>query len=73
MLVKVKHQVRYEKPPIKLSVEKVTGSTYILLIHFDKACSIIVGKLGLISIKKGYYLYAGSAKRAIQASHTHKK
>jgi len=50
----------------KSSAEKVSGSTYILLIHFDKACSIIVGKLGLVYFKKGYYLYVGSARKYIR-------
>ncbi|WP_022669250.1 GIY-YIG nuclease family protein [Desulfospira joergensenii] len=35
--------------------------TYIIVLHFDRARTIDVGKLGPVQFRKGYYAYVGSA------------
>jgi sugar fermentation stimulation protein A len=47
------------------SEAKDSGS-YILILHLTKDASIEVGKLGVLSFQKGYYLYVGSAKRNLK-------
>ena len=34
---------------------------YVLIIHLSQERDIVVGKLGELSFKKGYYAYVGSA------------
>lgn len=48
------------------NLEKVFGSTYILLIYLCKPDSLRIGKLGWIDFKKGYYIYVGSAKNSMK-------
>ena len=38
---------------------------YIIILHLKKDTEIAVGELGNIPFRKGYYLYAGSAKKAL--------
>ncbi len=38
---------------------------YIIVLHLEKDTKIIVGELGNIFFKKGYYIYVGSAKKAL--------
>jgi len=35
--------------------------TYALVLRFSKRLEIIVGKLGVLSVQAGYYVYVGSA------------
>lgn len=39
--------------------------SYLLLLRLDRGISLTVGKLGNVSFEKGYYVYAGSAKRGL--------
>jgi sugar fermentation stimulation protein A len=38
---------------------------YIVILHLEKETEIAVGELGNIIFRKGYYLYAGSAKKGL--------
>ena len=38
---------------------------YIVILHLEKKTEITVGELGNISFRKGYYLYAGSARKGL--------
>lgn len=38
-------------------------SSYVLILENSERRSLLVGKLGLIEFKPGYYYYVGSAKR----------
>jgi sugar fermentation stimulation protein A len=38
---------------------------YIVILRLERDTEITVGELGSISFRKGYYLYAGSAKKAL--------
>lgn len=40
--------------------------SYILILKLNKNLSIIVGKLGNIEFKKGFYIYIGSGKKNIE-------
>lgn len=40
--------------------------TYILILECKKDCEIVVGSLGKINFKKGYYFYVGSAMNNIE-------
>jgi Uri superfamily endonuclease len=40
--------------------------TYLLIFKLQKNTNIVVGKLGEISFKKGYYVYIGSALNGLQ-------
>jgi sugar fermentation stimulation protein A len=52
--------------PWGLVKEKIHDSgCYIIILHLEKNTEIAVGELGNISFKKGYYLYTGSAKKAL--------
>lgn len=44
-----------------------TKGSYILLISLEEVACIQVGKLGLFTFPKGYYLYTGSALGGIEA------
>jgi Uri superfamily endonuclease len=47
-------------------LEKAEGQTYILLIYLIRSQHLLIGKLGWVSFKKGYYLYVGSAKKCLK-------
>ncbi|ALG68497.1 GIY-YIG nuclease family protein [Beggiatoa leptomitoformis] len=53
-------------------ISKQTG-TYILILKANSAHSCCVGKMGLVSITKGFYLYVGSAfgRGGVQARVSH--
>jgi sugar fermentation stimulation protein A len=38
---------------------------YIVILHLEKETEIAIGELGTVFFRKGYYLYAGSAKKAL--------
>ena len=38
---------------------------YLLVMKLDKDVLIAVGKLGVLSFKKGYYVYVGSALQGL--------
>jgi Uri superfamily endonuclease len=44
-------------------IKKAIGSTYILLIYLHKPHRLLIGKIGWIHLKEGYYIYVGSAKK----------
>jgi sugar fermentation stimulation protein A len=46
--------------------EAKDSGSYILLLHLTKDARIEVGKLGSMLFQKGWYLYAGSAKRNLK-------
>jgi sugar fermentation stimulation protein A len=50
-----------------LAREARDRGSYILLLHLPRKTRIAVGSLGEISFPQGYYLYAGSAKKALRA------
>ena len=39
----------------------ITKGSYVLLLHLPKTQQITIGKKGLVTFKKGYYAYVGSA------------
>ena len=41
--------------------------TYVLLIKLSNSCEILIGNLGPLSFKKGYYAYVGSALNNLDA------
>ena len=52
--------------PWEMIEEKVHDSgCYIVILHLERDTEIAIGELGNISFRKGYYLYAGSAKKAL--------
>jgi sugar fermentation stimulation protein A len=52
--------------PWDMIEEKLHDSgCYIVILHLEKDTEIAVGELGNIPFRKGYYLYAGSAKKAL--------
>jgi sugar fermentation stimulation protein A len=58
--------VRELKIPWDMIETKVHDSgCYIVILHLEKDTEISIGELGNISFRKGYYLYAGSAKKAL--------
>lgn len=57
--------ISYDEP-VKPCLQKINDLTYILLISLNQPCEIQIGKLGRIFFKSGYYLYVGSAKKAIE-------
>jgi Uri superfamily endonuclease len=38
-----------------------TSGTYVLLLHLSRSASIRVGRLGIVTFRRGYYAYVGSA------------
>ncbi|MCS7130522.1 MAG: GIY-YIG nuclease family protein [Archaeoglobaceae archaeon] len=38
-------------------------ASYVLILHNDRDQKLLVGKLGFIDFKSGYYYYVGSAER----------
>ncbi len=50
-----------------LAREAADRGSYILILHLPRQAKIAVGSLGEISFPPGYYLYAGSAKKALRA------
>lgn len=46
---------------------KTFKGTYVLLIELTRDKTVIVGKLGKIRFKKGYYAYVGSAMNSLEA------
>jgi len=38
---------------------------YMIILHLEKDTKIVVGELGNVFFKKGYYIYAGSAQKAL--------
>jgi sugar fermentation stimulation protein A len=58
--------VRELKIPWDMIEKKVRDSgCYIVILHLERDTEISIGELGNISFRKGYYLYAGSAKKAL--------
>jgi sugar fermentation stimulation protein A len=52
--------------PWEMIENKVHDSgCYIVILHLEKETEITAGELGNIFFRKGYYLYAGSAKKAL--------
>ena len=45
----------------------VLKGTYCLIIHLKKDNNIKIGKLGQINLKKGYYVYVGSALNSLES------
>jgi len=43
--------------------------SYQLHIELSQPCSITIGKLGEFNFPAGYYIYTGSARRHIEATH----
>lgn len=41
------------------------GGLYLLLLRVDEPVLVAVGKLGLVSLDKGLYVYVGSARRGL--------
>ncbi|MFQ5466025.1 MAG: DNA/RNA nuclease SfsA [Thermodesulfobacteriota bacterium] len=39
--------------------------SYLVIVRLERAASIAVGGLGRVAFKKGYYVYAGSARRGL--------
>ncbi|MGE4413192.1 MAG: DUF123 domain-containing protein [Candidatus Caldatribacteriota bacterium] len=68
LLKKIKRKVglRYNDKLTHLILKKAEGSTYILLIYLIRSQHLLIGKLGWVSFKKGYYLYIGSAKKCLK-------
>jgi sugar fermentation stimulation protein A len=50
-----------------LDREAADRGSYILILHLPRRTRIAVGALGEIAFPPGYYLYAGSAKKALRA------
>ena len=50
-----------------LEREAADRGSYILILHLPRRTNIAVGSLGEIAFPPGYYLYAGSAKKALRA------
>jgi len=50
-----------------LEREAADRGSYILILHLPRRANIAVGGLGEIAFPPGYYLYAGSAKKALRA------
>lgn len=42
------------------------SGNYLLILHADKDSKIVIGELGEKNIKKGYYIYVGSAKKNLR-------
>lgn len=49
----------------EISIDPITGRTYILLIHLCQPQYLLIGKLGWNLFNEGTYLYVGSAKKWI--------
>jgi sugar fermentation stimulation protein A len=47
--------------------EGADRGSYLLIIHLDKHLETSVGSLGSLSFEKGYYVYVGSAMKALTA------
>ena len=43
------------------------GGNYLVLLNIDKPCTIEAGSLGKLDIKKGWYVYSGSARKNLSA------
>ena len=50
-----------------LDREAADRGSYILILHLPRSGSMAVGRLGNVYFRRGYYLYAGSARRALKA------
>jgi sugar fermentation stimulation protein A len=60
------NHVRELTIPWEIIERKVRDSgCYIVILHLEKSTEIAVGELGNIFFRKGYYLYAGSAKKTL--------
>jgi len=46
-------------------LDRKTGGAYILILELQRSTELQVGSLGLFHLKKGAYLYIGSAKRGL--------
>lgn len=52
------------KIPLEILKEEYKNSgSYLLILEVKGNCNLFVGKLGKIYLKKGYYVYIGSAKK----------
>lgn len=49
----------------KIAKEAKDSGSYIVILYLDRDARIEIGELGTIPFRKGYYLYAGSAKRGL--------
>ena len=43
----------------------INKGSYLLLLHNQDEKELIVGRLGVVNFKQGYYLYAGSAMNSL--------
>lgn len=62
----IKNLQNINKKLQKLVLEKVDGSTYILLIYVNKSQDLLIGKLGWVKFHRDFYIYVGSARKSIQ-------
>ncbi|WP_022670129.1 GIY-YIG nuclease family protein [Hippea alviniae] len=53
--------MKIEKPCVKFGGFFKTKGAYALLIKVDRDRDIVIGALGNVSFKKGFYVYVGSA------------
>ncbi|MCD6152775.1 MAG: DNA/RNA nuclease SfsA [Syntrophobacterales bacterium] len=49
-----------------IGMEAGDSGSYILILHIPENTEITVGKLGAVLFRKGYYLYAGSARKNLK-------
>ena len=49
----------------KIAKETKDSGSYIVILYLDKDSHVAIGELGTIFFRKGYYLYAGSAKKGL--------
>lgn len=66
---KTNNKVKQSKTDEKLTrlvYRRAVGQSYILVIKVDSFVRLLIGKLGYIDFKQGYYIYIGSARRTIQ-------
>ena len=50
-----------------MTKKTILKGTYCLIIHLKVDSTIVVGKRGSINLKKGYYVYVGSALNSLEA------
>ena len=65
-------RIRLYDPDVKIDLElarilSADTGTYMLLLHIARPLPLSIGSLGLFNVKKGYFIYIGSAMRSLSS------
>jgi Uri superfamily endonuclease len=54
--------MRLVYPSLARAIGDLRNGTYVLILRLDAPCTLVVGKLGLCAMPRGWYAYVGSAQ-----------